>query len=73
MFELMDGHNATACIKVVGVGGGGGNAVGQMVTSGIQGVDFICANTDAQALKTAKVKTGIQIGTGITKDRKSVV
>ena len=67
MFELMDGHNATACIKVVGVGGGGGNAVGQMVTSGIQGVDFICANTDAQALKTAKVKTGIQIGTGITK------
>ncbi|MBH97111.1 MAG: cell division protein FtsZ [Rhodospirillaceae bacterium] len=67
MFELMDGHNATACIKVVGVGGGGGNAVGQMITSGIQGVDFICANTDAQALKNAKVKTGIQIGTGITK------
>jgi len=67
MFELMDGYSETAIIKVVGIGGGGGNAVGHMVASGIDGVDFICANTDAQALKSAKVKTGIQIGCNITK------
>jgi len=67
MFELMDGHSETAIIKVVGIGGGGGNAVGHMMTSGIEGVDFICANTDAQALKSAQVKTGIQIGCNITK------
>ena len=67
MFELMDGYSETAIIKVVGIGGGGGNAVGHMMTSGIEGVDFICANTDAQALKSAQVKTGIQIGCNITK------
>ena len=67
MFELMDGHSETAIIKVIGIGGGGGNAVGHMVASGIEGVDFICANTDAQALKSAQVKTGIQIGCNITK------
>ncbi|HEY5624808.1 MAG TPA: cell division protein FtsZ [Gammaproteobacteria bacterium] len=67
MFELMDGHAETAVIKVIGIGGGGGNAVGHMLTSGIEGVDFICANTDAQALKSARVKTGIQIGCNITK------
>jgi cell division protein FtsZ len=67
MFELMDGYSETAVIKVVGIGGGGGNAVAHMVRSGIDGVDFICANTDAQALKSAKVKTNLQIGCNITK------
>jgi cell division protein FtsZ len=67
MFELMDGYSETAVIKVIGVGGGGGNAVAHMVRAGIEGVDFICANTDAQALKSAKVKTGLQIGCNITK------
>ncbi len=67
MFELMDGYSESAIIKVIGVGGGGGNAVAHMVRVGIEGVDFICANTDAQALKNAKVKTGLQIGCNITK------
>ena len=67
MFELMDGYSETAIIKVVGIGGGGGNAVGHMMSSGIEGVEFICANTDAQALKSAEVKTGLQIGCNITK------
>jgi len=67
MFELMDGHAETAVIKVMGIGGGGGNAVGHMLAAGIDGVDFICTNTDAQALKSARVKTGIQIGCNITK------
>jgi len=67
MFELMDGYSESAIIKVIGVGGGGGNAVAHMVRVGIDGVDFICANTDAQALKNAQVKTGLQIGCNITK------
>jgi cell division protein FtsZ len=67
MFELMDGYSQTAVIKVLGIGGGGGNAVAHMVRAGIDGVDFICANTDSQALKGAKVKTGLQIGCNITK------
>src|SRR5688572_33296572 len=67
MFELMDGYSQTAVIKVLGIGGGGGNAVAHMVRQGIEGVDFICANTDAQALKGARGKTGLQIGCNITK------
>ncbi len=67
MFELMDAYSQSAVIKVIGVGGGGGNAVAHMVTSGIEGVDFICVNTDAQALKHSKVKTALQIGCNITK------
>jgi cell division protein FtsZ len=67
MFELMDAYSQSAVIKVIGVGGGGGNAVAHMVTSGIEGVEFMCINTDAQALKHAKVKTALQIGTNITK------
>ena len=67
MFELMDGYSESAVIKVIGVGGGGGNAVMHMMQAGIEGVDFICANTDAQALKRARVRTGIQIGCNITK------
>ncbi len=67
MFELMDAYSQSAVIKVIGVGGGGGNAVSHMVASGIEGVDFICVNTDAQALKASKVKTALQIGSNITK------
>jgi cell division protein FtsZ len=67
MFELMDSKSQSAVIKVVGVGGGGGNAVEHMVCASIEGVDFICANTDAQALERANSKTVIQIGTHITK------
>jgi cell division protein FtsZ len=67
MFELMDNKGQSAVIKVVGIGGGGGNAVEHMVCASIEGVDFICANTDAQALERASSKTVIQIGTHITK------
>ena len=67
MFVLAEAENQGAIIKVVGVGGGGGNAVTHMVNSGIEGVDFVCVNTDAQALKHARVKTSIQIGSNITK------
>lgn len=67
MFELMDSKGQSAVIKVVGIGGGGGNAVEHMVCASIEGVDFICANTDAQALERASSKTLIQIGTHITK------
>jgi cell division protein FtsZ len=67
MFELMDAYSQSAVIKVIGVGGGGGNAVSHMVTSGIEGVDFICVNTDSQALKASKIKTSLQIGASITK------
>ncbi len=67
MFELMDAYSQSAIIKVIGVGGGGGNAVAHMVTAGIDGVEFMCVNTDSQALKHAKVKTALQIGCNITK------
>jgi cell division protein FtsZ len=67
MFVLADTENQGAVIKVIGVGGGGGNAVAHMIQAGIEGVDFICINTDAQALKHSKVKVGLQIGCNITK------
>jgi len=67
MFELMDSYSQSAVIKVLGVGGGGGNAVAHMAKCGIEGVEFICVNTDAQALKHAQVKTSLQIGCNITK------
>ncbi len=67
MFELMDAYSQSAIIKVLGVGGGGGNAVSHMVISGIEGVEFMCINTDAQALKHSKVRTALQIGCNITK------
>ena len=67
MFELMDAHSQSAVIKVIGVGGGGGNAVSHMVDAGIEGVDFICTNTDSQALKGSRVRTSLQIGCNITK------
>lgn len=68
MFELVDSApSSSAVIKVVGVGGGGGNAVNHMVESNIEGVEFICANTDAQALKRVSAKTILQLGGEITK------
>ena len=67
MFELMDAYSQNAVIKVVGVGGGGGNAVNHMLNANIEGVDFICANTDAQALKNSEVRTVLQLGSNITK------
>ncbi len=67
MFELMDAHSSTAVIKVIGVGGGGGNPVAHMVATGIDGVEFICANTDSQALKGSHVRKSLQIGCNITK------
>jgi len=66
-FELVDSYSQKAIIKVVGVGGGGGNAVNHMVTSHIEGVDFICANTDAQALKNIQSRSVIQLGNTLTK------
>ena len=67
MFELADSISQNAVIKVIGVGGGGGNAVQHMVDANIEGVEFICANTDAQALKNSAAKTVLQLGTTITK------
>ncbi|MBQ0794338.1 cell division protein FtsZ [Zhongshania sp.] len=67
MFELVDNVPQNAVIKVVGVGGGGGNAVKHMIASNVEGVDFICANTDAQALTNVSSKTVLQLGTTITK------
>ena len=67
MFELVDATNQTAIIKVIGVGGGGGNAVEHMLKAIIEGVDFICANTDAQALKNSTSKTILQLGGNVTK------
>ncbi|AGM41454.1 cell division protein FtsZ [Spiribacter salinus M19-40] len=67
MFELMDSFNQNAVIKVIGVGGGGGNAVQHMVSADVDGVDFICANTDAQALKNSSARTALQLGQEITK------
>lgn len=66
-FELVDSYSQNAIIKVVGVGGGGGNAVNHMVNSSIEGVDFICANTDAQALKSIQARSVIQLGNALTK------
>ncbi len=67
MFEIMDSQSKNEVIKVIGVGGGGSNAVQHMLGANIEGVDFICANTDAQALKTCSVPVTLQIGTNITK------
>lgn len=69
MFELMESsqQDNNAVIKVVGVGGGGGNAVEHMVAENIDGVEFICANTDAQALKASNAKIHIQLGDELTK------
>lgn len=67
MFELVDNVPQNAVIKVIGIGGGGGNAVKHMIANDVSGVDFICANTDAQALKDIESRTVLQLGNGITK------
>lgn len=67
MFEFVDTDNQTAVIKVIGIGGAGGNAVQHMLSGKIEGVEFICANTDAQALNNSTVKTLLQLGKSITK------
>ncbi len=67
MFELMDVDTQNAVIKVIGVGGGGGNAVHHMLKSNLEGVDFICANTDAQALSGTEVQTALQLGSNVTR------
>jgi len=67
MFEFVDTDNQAAVIKVIGVGGGGGNAVQHMLSGCIEGVEFICANTDAQALNNSAAKTSLQLGRNITK------
>jgi len=67
MFEIVDSMPETAEIKVIGVGGGGGNAVRHMIDSQVEGVEFICANTDSQALKGLPDATLLQLGNGITK------
>ncbi len=67
MFELVDNVPQSAVIKVIGVGGGGGNAVKHMISNQVEGVDFICANTDAQALTDICSRTVLQLGNNITK------
>ena len=67
MFEILDSSNQEAVIKVIGVGGCGGNAVDHMVLSGVHGVEFICANTDAQALKRCQSKNQLHLGSALTK------
>jgi cell division protein FtsZ len=66
-FELVENYTPGATIKVVGIGGGGGNAVNQMVDASIEGVEFICVNTDAQALRNFTGKSTLQIGSSVTK------
>ena len=67
MFELMDSHSEEAAIKVIGVGGGGGNAIEHMVAQNIEGVEFIAINTDAQVLRSSSANVTLQIGSGVTK------
>jgi cell division protein FtsZ len=67
MFELVDAQPQEAVIKVIGVGGCGGNAVDHMIEAGVQGVEFICANTDSQALKRNKSRVQLQLGASVTK------
>ncbi len=67
MFELMDSHSEEAVIKVIGVGGGGGNAIEHMVSQSIEGVEFIAVNTDAQVLRSSSANLTLQIGSGVTK------
>ena len=68
MFELMDSYSqSNAVIRVIGVGGGGGNAVEHMLAASVEGVEFVCANTDSQALKNSSARTMLQLGCGVTK------
>lgn len=67
MFELSDSAPHTAVIRVIGVGGGGGNAVEHMIEAGLEGVEFYCANTDAQALRKSSARGILQLGDELTK------
>jgi len=67
VFELVDTYSQSAVIKVMGIGGGGGNAVEHMLAGSIEGVEFIVANTDAQALRNSSARTVLQLGTDVTK------
>src|SRR2546423_12068856 len=67
MFEIIDQNPQEAVIKVIGVGGCGGNAVEHMIGKGLAGVEFIAANTDAQALKRSTARTQLQLGTNLTR------
>ena len=67
MFELVDNDAQNARLKVIGVGGGGGNAINTMIDAGLEGVDFIVANTDMQALKANRATTKVQLGRELTK------
>ena len=67
MFEAMDNFNQKPTIKVIGVGGGGGNAVNRMIENEVQGVEFVAINTDAQVLRLSKADTRIQIGKMLTR------
>ena len=67
MFELMNNHGEEAVIKVIGVGGGGGNAIAHMVSHEIEGVEFIAVNTDAQVLRASTANVTLQIGSSVTK------
>ncbi|MGA9828503.1 MAG: cell division protein FtsZ, partial [Rhodanobacteraceae bacterium] len=67
MFEMVEKLAPNAVIKVIGVGGGGGNAVSHMVHAEVEGVDFVCANTDSQALKSSGAKFTLQLGANVTK------
>ncbi|WP_049723580.1 cell division protein FtsZ [Gilvimarinus polysaccharolyticus] len=67
MFELVENAPQNAVIKVIGVGGGGGNAVKHMMANNVEGVEFVCANTDAQALKDVDARVALQLGSSMTK------
>lgn len=67
MFEIVDQIESNAIIKVIGVGGGGGNAVNHMLKHAVEGVEFIVANTDAQAMKAIPADRTLQLGGDITK------
>ncbi|PKL99675.1 MAG: cell division protein FtsZ, partial [Gammaproteobacteria bacterium HGW-Gammaproteobacteria-6] len=66
-FELIEKVAPNAIIKVIGIGGGGGNAVAHMVSSAVEGVEFICANTDSQAIRNSGAKLQLQLGSNVTK------
>ncbi len=68
MFELMDSYSqSSAVIRVIGMGGGGGNALEHMIASNVEGVEFVCANTDAQALRSSSAHCKLQLGNNVTK------
>jgi cell division protein FtsZ len=67
MFELTDNKNTNAVLKAIGIGGGGNNTIENMINENVDGVEFICANTDVQALRNSRAKTLIQLGVELTK------